>query len=147
MPSKSPKAIRPCRECGTDVALWIARDFERKWFCSQQCRSRFFGRSKDMTVMWAKNHTPEVNVRKGRKGELHPNWMPLGSRSLSSHGYVKVKTERGWEYEHRVIVGAEPGQVVHHENEDKTDNRPENLIPMANVEHLEMHRRKRYAFG
>ena len=136
---------RPCRECGVSVPLKIQRDLDRKFYCSRVCRSRFTGRQRDMTSMWAAACTPEANAKKGRKGEAHRDWKPIGSKSLSSHGYVKVKTERGWEYEHRVVAGALPGEDVHHDNEARNDNRPENLIRMSHAEHKRLHRLQQLA--
>jgi hypothetical protein len=56
-------------------------------------------------------------------------------------GYVAVKTEAGWQYEHRAIweaaYGPLPkGHVVHHINGDKHDNRIENLMAGTQAEHL-----------
>jgi len=92
--------------------------------------------------MWAAANTPEANAKKGRKGEHHPNWAVIGSKSLSSHGYVKVKTESGWEYEHRVVTGALPGEDVHHRDEDKINNNPINLERLSPSEHAQLHRQK-----
>lgn len=62
---------RPCRECGKPVQLRIARDLDRKFFCSRVCRARWCGRSKDMRPLWAKSCTPEANAKKGRTGAAH----------------------------------------------------------------------------
>ena len=86
-------------------------------------------------------------------GPKNPNWK--GGRSVASNGYVIVKVGkahhladcRGYAYEHRVVAEAaigrrlEPGEQVHHKNEVKTDNRPENLEVVAGIaEHRERHR-------
>ena len=48
-------------------------------------------------------------------------------------GYIKVKTETGWVFEHRHVmqqlIGStlEPHERVHHKNGDRADNSPENL--------------------
>lgn len=44
-----------------------------------------------------------------------------------------------YEYEHRLVVDAEPGEIVHHINGDKLDNRPENLQVMSQSEHVRLH--------
>jgi hypothetical protein len=66
--------------------------------------------------------------------------VPIGTRSESTStnwaGYIvrRVKTERGWRwvFEHRLIWEdangpIPPGGRIHHLNEDKTDNRLDNL--------------------
>lgn len=75
---------------------------------------------------------------------LHPSEVPAGTRSLTDHGYIKIKCRDGkWRYEHRVIAKAKKGQVVHHMNHDGTDNRPENLQKMTNSAHTSQHGRER----
>ena len=78
-------------------------------------------------------------------------WKP-GSRTGST-GHVKVRVGKGhpladpngWAYEHIVIwVSAgnqRPGksEVLHHINEEKTDNRIENLRLMTRAEHNRLH--------
>lgn len=79
-------------------------------------------------------------------------WNPGGS--VASNGYVKIRVGRGhpladrngYAYEHHVIWCAAgnprtgPGQVLHHRNHDKTDNRLANLELKSrgqhNAEHL-----------
>lgn len=58
---------------------------------------------------------------------------------LAAHGYVRYYTgpNRG-RYEHRVISGALRGQVVHHRNGKRWDNRPDNLETMHKRPHDEM---------
>jgi len=74
---------------------------------------------------------------------------PLGSRQPHPDGYVLVKTTRGWELEHRVVMAAHLGRElrdnedVHHENEDKTDNRLDNLKLMTKRSHGAEHAAER----
>jgi hypothetical protein len=92
---------------------------------------------------------------KGRKakGEEHPRWND--GRMLSEHGYVKVRVgidnpladSNGYAYEH-LLVWCEAGRVqpdsselLHHKNEDKTDNRISNLELLTRREHAEEHHR------
>jgi hypothetical protein len=52
---------------------------------------------------------------------------------------VAVKTEHGWEREHRVVARPKPRQVVHHLDGDPTNNDAFNLIVMSQAEHARMH--------
>lgn len=86
-------------------------------------------------------------------GPQNPNWK--GGRSVASNGYVLIKVGtahhladvRGYAYEHRLVAEQKisrrllPGEQVHHKNENKQDNRPENLEVMASgAEHFVHHR-------
>jgi hypothetical protein len=82
-------------------------------------------------------------------------WTETG-RSLASNGYVLIRVGkghpladvRGYAYEHRLVASKTigrwvlPTEQVHHKNEIKTDNRPENLEVMrSTAEHHVRHRK------
>jgi len=75
-----------------------------------------------------------------------PSWnaKPVGTRREHPEGYIEVKIagSHRWKLEHRVIWEAVHGPIphgncVHHLNENKTDNRLENLaLCSSHSEHL-----------
>lgn len=79
----------------------------------------------------------------------------IGSRGLSSHGYVRVLASKGRRvYEHVMVAervlgrplrnlgrGHPDTEVVHHVNGDKRDNRPANLLICTHAYHVELHHR------
>ena len=70
---------------------------------------------------------------------------PFGSTRINSKGYVLQKTENGWIQQHIFVMQNHIGrtlnkdEVVHHINEDKTDNNINNLQLMTHVEHTKLH--------
>lgn len=83
----------------------------------------------------------------------NPNWR--GGRLVASNGYVLIRVGtdhpmadvRGYVYEHRLVMAQvldrtlATSEIVHHKNEIKTDNRPDNLeVVVGNAEHFVRHR-------
>lgn len=84
------------------------------------------------------------------------NAMWRGGRSIASNGYVLIRVGtdhhlsdvRGYAYEHRLVAEKairrklKPGELVHHKNGDRQDNRRKNLEVVASqAEHLLRHRK------
>lgn len=146
MPVKSGKR---CEACDKALVLNNTRDLERKRFCSRSCQASCLNRRRDLTAFYTAGSTPEANAKKGRRGSEHSRWRPIGSRRITGHGYVEIKTADPdvWEYEHRVVAKSSVGQDTHHKNKVKTDNRQENLEPLSHSEHQRLHLKERYGAG
>ncbi len=88
-------------------------------------------------------------------GSLNPNWK--GGRTVTSHGYVLIRVGkkhpladcRGYAYEHRLKLMEKLGRVplpeelAHHDDEDKQNNVPENLLPISRSDHIKLHKPRR----
>lgn len=71
---------------------------------------------------------------------------PVGATRIHNQsGYVEEKTASGWRRQHILVVERRigrrllPGEMIHHVNEVKTDNRDENLVLMRVGEHTTFH--------
>lgn len=95
------------------------------------------------------------NLHKQNLGEKHPNWK--GGKRQRGRGYILIwkpehpfATQEGYVPEHRLVMEIYLGrflktdEIVHHENNDTTDNRIENLRLFAtNGQHMTYHKEKR----
>lgn len=74
--------------------------------------------------------SPECKA-KSMKGKGH--WNYKEGRYIDGEGYVRVLTEDGYEFEHRLVMKKKlgrdlrPGEIVHHIDEDRQNNSPRNL--------------------
>jgi hypothetical protein len=73
------------------------------------------------------------------KTSPHPNAKPLGSKQIRADGYIRIKTENGWVYEHRHLLSALPEHIVHHKDGNPSNNVLENLEQMFESAHLSIH--------
>ena len=103
-----------------------------------------------------KDGTPDMRGRHGNhaKASKAAKWMPGGRPT--ARGYVRIRVGRShplalsgeWTHEHLLVwVSAgnprpPKGYVIHHRNEDKTDNRIENLEVMESSIHMAKHMRR-----
>jgi hypothetical protein len=96
-----------------------------------------------------------IRSLKAQQVLIRPSWQcvsmkAVGNVTLSSHGYKRISAgAKSRKYEHIVIAEKvlgrklNKGEVVHHINCDKTDNRLENLLVCTHRYHLQLHARMR----
>lgn len=114
-----------CRACGVSFQVRSRWEVKQRRYCSSSCAG----------------HAP----RKILSGDKHPNWQG-GKPTIDSMGYVRVWTPYGrmrqhvWVMRQHIGRPLAPGELVHHKNHDKTDNRIENLLLSDKKSHLYHHR-------
>ncbi len=92
-------------------------------------------------------------VSRAKKGKRSDNWK--GGHTMT-HGYVLVyrpdhpnATKKGYIREHRLVMSDKLGRPltamedVHHDNENKADNHPENLELKTKGAHTSLHHKNR----
>lgn len=103
---------------------------------------------------WLQHHGIARRSRSLRlRGNRNGSWN--GGRALHKDGYVYLKapghprtTRGGYVLEHILVAEKmlarllAPGEIVHHRNEIRFDNRPENLEVMTRKTHQRHHRAK-----
>lgn len=150
MDGRRKRATLICAGCGSEFES-VACQAHRRKYCSDTCRHG------DPSYSFAKS--------KRFRGENNPQWN--GGRSMHSDGYVyryapyhPFATRERYVLEHRLVmeewlrenepdspyliklgdqVYLSPAFVVHHKDEDRANNAPDNLVCMTPEEHKRHH--------
>lgn len=132
--NKRKKVTRICDDCGKKETarmdhVWVGRNKRGKIDLCSKCANSSRHR---------KNSSWD-------KGEKSPSWR--GGVIKTPEGLTKIYISPGkYEYEHRIIVSERigrplrKGEMVHHINSNRTDNREDNLLLLNNEqEHRNLH--------
>ena len=131
-----PNQHYQCKVCGKDVAKWVApsrvaKGIDTLEYCSRTCAGI------------------------GRSGSSHHQWN--GGRQTDKDGYILIHmpshpfaNAAGYVREHRIVMESHIGrlltktEVVHHRNDNPSDNRIENLeLYDSNAKHKSDDSKKR----
>ncbi len=112
------------------------------------------GRGKYCSKACSQEITNKALTRNGVKSRFTKGQVPHNytGKSITARGYIEIyspkhpnRTNRGYVKEHRLIIEKHIGrylnrdEYVHHINEDKQDNRIENLQIVSHKEHMIIH--------
>jgi hypothetical protein len=154
-----PKISIECFNCGKPMSKWKSQiPKSGQSYCSLSCSTSYRNKNEfnpahdrditgDKNPMWGRGDliTGEKNGMSGRNRDKNPNWQ--GGTHMRKDGYFRVLTDEGRILMHRKILidlGVDlEGKVVHHKNENPSDNRIENLEVMTQSEHAKLHMKLR----
>ena len=170
-PKTSTKVTINCAQCGKEMVIYPSQQRKGTKYCSRSCAitarnltdanpSYHRDISGEKNPMYGKGMKGEANPMYGKRNELSPSWK--GGRYVRPDGYVVVQApddhpfpctvkKSGFKYilEHRHVMEQHlgrylmPWEVVHHKDENKSNNAIENLELLTNQSE---HVKQKHAF-
>lgn len=139
-----PYQVRACLVCGATFQPEGPR-----WRRCPNCRSACADCGKPMSDSLRRKIANPIR----RCMECHRKTdLPIGSKRPHSEGYIEIKAEAGWMFEHRYMMEQYLGrkltraEQVHHKDEDRTHNEISNFVLEPNLRaHLDNHHRDKIA--
>ncbi|MEG2177118.1 MAG: HNH endonuclease signature motif containing protein [Oscillibacter sp.] len=84
-----------------------------------------------------------------KKGSRPHNWVPVGSETITTDGYLAVKMEEPnvWEFKHKLVWRKAHGEIPENMkiiflDRNRLNVTPQNLALVSNDEMLEMNRKR-----
>ena len=97
--------------------------------------------------MYGRKHTEETKRKIGKKsrGRDNKTSKPDFTERIDANGYVRIKFGKNNIYKHRWVMEQKlkrllrPREVVHHIDENRLNNSPENLELLSDSQHIKLH--------
>jgi hypothetical protein len=153
---------KTCPNCNTEFKTYLSQN---KTYCCRKCADEFekqqtYDKYKQSCEVCGKEFLPPRPAEGGRFCSYVCSGKSGRRARIYRSGYWRVckpehpmATKQGYVAEHRLVMEQaigrylEAGEVVHHINHDRGDNRIENLRLMSDSEHRAMHMRETRALG
>lgn len=138
-----------CKKSMVKPPHYSYKQWGKSRFCSRSCLAQW--RVKHGINVFKKGHVPTQETRNKlsefQTGEKSHRWK--GGKASDGHGYIKVRVNKRYILEHRLVMEQYLGRKlkhlehVHHINGIKDDNRIENLIVLSKSEHHSLHSKRK----
>lgn len=137
------KLEKQCESCGSSFCKKTSdsrKYWEKKKFCCLKCSGTWY----------QKGICQIATGNRGKKGNKNGSYK--GGVNVDKNGYVRILVvgKGKYVYEHRTVMEKhlgrklKKGEIVHHKNHIRTDNRIENLELMLNFEHDKLETQSRW---
>lgn len=141
-----------CDWCGTEFERWPSK-IKRRNFCSRQCLANYSSKEKNPEAYDSLKDYSAMSENMTRiNREMNGDRMTPEVRTKLRESRLGTGEGKGYaklfgRHEHRVVMERElgrplrPGEIVHHIDQNKRNNAPNNLMVMTQSEHAALHKR------